>query len=85
MVSCVQCCRTEEKESRKVPLDMPIRIGGLCGLGVTSGQCGNQIAGVEEYTRDEQGEFTNGLVGIHRQIRYLLSLSEEQRKCHLSY
>lgn len=68
-----------------MPLDMPIRIGGLCGLGVTSGQCGNQIAGVEEYTRDEQGEFTNGLVGIHRQIRYLLSLSEEQRKCHLSY
>lgn len=42
-----------------------------------SGSQGNQSAELEKYTRDKQGEFTNGLVGIHRQIRYLLSLSEE--------
>lgn len=33
----------------------------------------------EECVTDEQGGLTNGLGGIRRQV----SLSEEQRKCHL--
>lgn len=37
----------------------------------------------EECVRDEQGGLTNGLGGIRRQISYLRSLPEEQRKSRL--
>lgn len=60
-------------------------LGGFYELRITGGQCGSQIAGVEERVRDEQGEFTNGLVGICRTMPHLVSLSEELRQCHLLY
>lgn len=69
VVSCVQCCKKEERESREVALNLSPRTcpSAFMGSGSQGVSVESPIARAEEWLRDEQVNSPT-FVGICRQI-----------------